>query len=384
MIPRKLALLTGAIGVVGGSSMVLAPITAAVAADLGGAPADITRAVAAFGLSTAGSALLLAPRADMIGPDKALKQAVVLLLVALVTSMLAPSLLVLAVAQAIGGIGAGMALPAIYSLAPQVGPPGEEKRSTGLVLTGWTLALVAGVAGSGFLAGAAGWRTVYAVLAACMAVLLVAMLRSDLSVPRVAVSRTSPLTALRVEGVPRGLLSAGLLMFGFYGAFGFLGAHVADHLGLGATGTGWVVLGYGVGFGLSVFADPWIDRLSMRVAGIWVFGLLALTYLGLGLLSGGLWQLALFAVVWGVIQHLGLNYVVSRLAALEPRQRGAIMGLNSAVTYLAVSVAIALYRPVYDAFGMMGCAAVSALALGLCLAEVLVPARGLRTYPDAG
>ena len=38
---RAVALLTGAIAVVGANSMVLAPITAAVARDLGGDPAEI-------------------------------------------------------------------------------------------------------------------------------------------------------------------------------------------------------------------------------------------------------------------------------------------------------------------------------------------------------
>ena len=47
---------------------------------------------------------------------------------------------------------------------------------------------------------------------------------------------------------------------------------------------------------------------------------------------------ALLAVVflWGLANHVGLNVLIMRLTALDPASRGAIMGLNSGVTYLAL------------------------------------------------
>ena len=125
MSSRPIILLTAAIAVVGANSMVLAPITGAVSRDLGGDPADIVQAAAAYGVTTAISAIFLAPRADVIGPHKALYQAVILLLISMLASVVSPNLWALIAAQAFSGIGAGMAIPAIYTLAPQLGPKGQ-------------------------------------------------------------------------------------------------------------------------------------------------------------------------------------------------------------------------------------------------------------------
>ena len=51
--------------------------------------------------------------------------------------------------------------------------------------------------------------------------------------------------------------------------------------------------------------------------------------------------------VWGLANHLGLNLLILRLTALDPARRGTIMGLNSAVTYLAVFLGTAGFGPAY-------------------------------------
>jgi predicted MFS family arabinose efflux permease len=56
--------------------------------------------------------------------------------------------------------------------------------------------------------------------------------------------------------------------------------------------------------------------------------------------------------------------LIMRLTALEPSRRGAVMGLNSAVTYLAVFAGTSAFGPVYTAYGFAACAAV---AVGLTL-----------------
>ncbi|KAA2316825.1 MFS transporter [Pseudooceanicola sediminis] len=372
---RAVALLTGAIAVVGANSMVLAPITAAVARDLGGDPAEIVQAAAAYGLTTAVSAMFLAPRSDTIGADRALNQAVIILILSLVASVLAPSKWALIGAQAIGGLGAGMAIPAIYVLAPQLGPRGEEKRTMGLVLSGWTLALVAGVAGSGFLAEWAGWRAVYVVLGLLMAGLWIAMRRTDLRVPRIATSATSPLTALRVPGITRALFSALMLMLSFYGTYAFVGAHVADALGRGTDVAGIITLCYGTGFGISALLDRYFDRLRPGLAGALSFAALTVIYALLALLGTNLWLLAGLAVLWGMAQHLALNFVVSRLSSLDPSQRGAILGLNSSVTYLAVFGGALAFRHPYEVSGFAICNTVSAIVAAIALVECVYPQR---------
>ncbi|MGI3165595.1 MFS transporter [Pseudooceanicola sp. 200-1SW] len=373
-ITKPLALMTGAIAVVGANSMVLAPISAAVAQDLGTEPAEVLQAAAAYGGMTALSALLLAPRADRIGPGPALMQALVLLLISLLVSTLAPGKWLLIAAQSIGGLGAGIAIPAIYGLAPELGPEGEEKRSMGLMLSGWTLALVAGVAGAGFVAEWVGWRAVYGLLLVFMTALYLALSRADLRVRRLG-SASSPLTALRVPGIGRGLASAGLLMLGFYGTFAFIGVHVADDLGRGTDAAGLLILSYGTGFGISTFLDRYLDRLPQVTAGAISFAGLLLVYLGFSTVAPHYGLLLALALLWGITQHLGLNFVVSRLAGLEASQRGAILGLNSSITYLAVLGGALSFRLPYEAGGIAWCNLISAACLTLALVECLAPRR---------
>ena len=56
---------------------------------------------------------------------------------------------------------------------------------------------------------------------------------------------------------------------------------------------------------------------------------------------------ALLAVMfgWGMANHAALNVLILRLAALDPARRGAIMGLNSGVTYLALFVGTSGFGP---------------------------------------
>ncbi|EAQ03434.1 multidrug-efflux transporter-like protein [Pseudooceanicola batsensis HTCC2597] len=375
MLSPPITLLTAAIAVVGANSMVLAPITGAVAADLGGDPADIVQAAAAYGVTTAISAILLAPRADVIGAHRALYHAVLIVLASMIASVVAPTKWALTLAQGVGGIGAGMAIPAIYALAPQLGPKGQEKRSMGLVLSGWTLALVAGVAGSGFLAEFAGWRAVYAVLAVAIIGVFIAMHRIDLTVDLSSARPTSPLTALRVPGIWRGLFAAGALMLGFYGTYAFIGAHVHDALGRGPDWAGVVTLFYGTGFGLAALIDKYVDRLPQSQAGALSFAGLTAVYLAQLAFGGIFVALTLIALCWGIVQHLGLNFVVSRLASLDVSQRGAVLGLNSAVTYLAVTGGALAFRPAYEYGGLALCNLLSALCVAAAVAESLTAPR---------
>ncbi|SDL84017.1 hypothetical protein SAMN05192555_107101 [Franzmannia pantelleriensis] len=76
---------------------------------------------------------------------------------------------------------------------------------------------------------------------------------------------------------------------------------------------------------------------------------------------------------WGVANPIALNLLLRRLGELDPAQRGAIMGLNSAVTYLCVFVGALLYRPIFLHLGFAACAWASAMlvlpALGWALEQ---------------
>ncbi|MGQ4878665.1 MFS transporter [Billgrantia sp. LNSP4103-1] len=362
MITRRLLLLTAAIAVIGANSLALSPIAASVAEAFSGhSAADVMTAAAFYGLATACSALFLASMADRIGAERALVRALLVLAAALVLAGTAPSLVVLIGAQALAGLAAGVALPAVYTLAAQVAVKGRESETLSFVLTGWTLSLVAGVSLSAVLADIVHWRAVFTSLAMASLILAsgVARCREWGSVR--AVMPTSPLTALRVSGVPVVLGNVAAFMTAFYGLYSYLGPHISETLQASASFAGLAIAVYGVGFGIAAPLGRWVDRHAMSTVACVAFAGLILIYLGLMAAAMLPLLLLLFCFGWGVGNHVGLNLLLRRLGELDPNQRGAIMGLYSAITYLCVFVGALLYRPIFLHFGFAACAWASAM-----------------------
>ncbi|TGS52686.1 MFS transporter, partial [Mesorhizobium sp. M3A.F.Ca.ET.201.01.1.1] len=98
---------------------------------------------------------------------------------------------------------------------------------------------------------------------------------------------------------------------------------------------GLAAVAYGLGFGAAALLDGVIDRLGARRVMPFAYLLVAAVYVAMAMLSGGFGPLVATIAVWGLANHFGLNVLVMRLTALDPSRRGTIMGLNSAVTYLA-------------------------------------------------
>ncbi len=359
-----------AIGVVGSNSLVLSPIAADVAGAFEGkAASDVMLASAVYGGTTAMSALFLAPRADQIGLKRALILALVILVAALTVSALAPSLGVLTLAQGVAGIGAGLALPATYGLAADVAPKGQESATLGKVLTGWTLSLVAGVSFAAVLADVVHWRSVFILMALMSGGLIVLIWKMQVA-ERPATEVISPFRAFRVPGLLPILLAVVAFMSAFYGLYAYLGAHITTVLGYSTGVAGLAALTYGVGFGVVAPLDRLIDRFGATKAAPIVFAALLLVYLLMALVAEQ--GVAIFAVclLWGAVNHLGLNILVGQLTALSPSQRGAILGIYSATTYVAMFVGTAAFRPVFETQGFT----VAAILSAVCIAPALVGA----------
>ncbi|WP_411351013.1 MFS transporter [Leisingera aquaemixtae] len=373
-------ILMSAIGVIGANSLLLSPVVTAVSQTLNATTAEVMRAASAYGLGVAAAALLLAPLADRIGAGRLLRAALLLLGAGLAASAAAADVRMLMAAQAVCGLAAGAALPSIYTLAMVIAPKGREARVLGLVLSGWTVSLVLGVSVSAWATDLAGWRAVYGTLAS-VALLLWAASASLRAAGSPSGQATSPLTALRVPGIVRGLLSTALMMLGFYSSYFFTGAHITEDLGLSITQAGLLPLFYGIGFGLAVLFDPLLDRLGLARATPPVFLAVTASYLLMMVWADNYGLLLGLAVLWGIGQHLALNLVVARVTLLDPGQRGAIMGLFSTVTYLCVFAAPFTGAAAYAAWGLAGCLGLSALLSASAALEAL----GLKpAAPSAG
>ncbi|MGE3293345.1 MAG: MFS transporter [Geminicoccaceae bacterium] len=375
---QTLILMAG-IAVTGSNSLVLSPILADVAAGLGTTAVTVSYALAAYGGATAISAFFLAPWIDRAGARTALLGGLAALLLATLLSAGAPSWPVLVLAQALAGLGAGVVLPSIYALAAGLAPPGREAETLGRVLTGWSISLVAGVPAAALASDLAGWRAPFLLLAALAAAALLGTLRlPDHRVP--PMPRRGPLAPLRYPGVPALLMICLGYMSAFYGVYAFLGDHLRTGLGVSAAAAGLVVLTYGIGFGLASLADHRLDRIGPRRVFPLILLAIALIYLALIVGSASLWTAAVITGLWGFANHLGLNTLILLLAAARPEQRGAVLGLNSAVTYLGAMLGTGAAGVLYESGGFPATAGAAALALALA---ALVALRALAPRPLA-
>ncbi|RWB08143.1 MAG: MFS transporter [Mesorhizobium sp.] len=362
-IPALAYLLTGCIAVIGSNSLVLGPIAPAVASSFGTSVPAVMIAAAAFGLGTSASALFLARYIDRLGARRMLQSALLLLALALVGSAAAPTVTMLVAAQLLAGIAAGIAMPAIYASAAAIAPPGRESGTIGVVLTGWTLSMVAGVSLSAVLADLVHWRAVFAAVAVLATLAWMGLTVTSLSDIRRAGPAPAPLEALGIPGILPLLVACAAFMTSFYGVYGYLGDHLHVGLGQPVSANGLAALAYGIGFGTAALLDGVIDRLGARRVMPFAYLLVAVVYVAMAATSDSFRLTLTMVAIWGLANHFGLNVLVMRLSALDPSRRGTIMGLNSAVTYLAVFVGTTSFGPLYSSFGFATCAMIAALLM---------------------
>lgn len=376
-MPAAAYLLTGCIAVIGSNSLVLGPIAPEVARDLAASVPTVMLAASGFGLGTAASALFLARHIDRYGAPRMLRLAMALLAAALAMSALAPSVTLLVAAQLLAGLAAGIAMPAIYGSAAAIAPPGREGATIGVVLTGWTISMVAGVSLSAVLADTVGWRAVFGVVAGLALVALGALAIMPAASHQATEAAPSPFGALNTPGIRPLLVACGAFMTGFYGVYGYLGDHLSGTLGQPVSINGVAALAYGIGFGMAAFLDRFVDRFGARRVMPVAYVCVGLIFLLMAAASGDAALLIATVGVWGLANHFGLNVLVMRLSALDPAQRGTIMGLNSAVTYFAVFLGTTSFGPLYGRLGFIACAIAAA-----ALMVVAVVAAAWRSEPD--
>jgi len=388
-ISVQTAILTAGIAVVGSNSLVLSPILGDVAQAMATTPVAVSRAIAAYGGATALSAFLLAPQIDRIRPRRALGAGMAGLVAAMLLSAVAMHWAMLTAAQALAGFGAGVILPSIYTLATSIAPAGQSSRVLGRVLTGWSISMVAGVPVAAVIAESLGWRTVFVALAGLAALALPGIARlpaQDGLSPegRPQAPRPGPaalVAPLAYPGVPALLLICLAYMGAFYGVYAFIGDHVRATLGLSAGRAGLIVLTYGLGFGAASLGDGLIDRLGPRRIFPVIFTVAAAIYALMVPAAHSFAAIAVLTGLWGFTNHFGLNILVLLLSQAKPEARGAVLGLNSAVTYLGVLVGTGLAGIGYATAGFPPLALGAAAA---CLAAALIAGTALRPHRVAG
>lgn len=341
------------VAVVGSNGLLLSPILSDVAYSLAAPLNSAAIAMSSYGAGTAISALFLAPLIDRYGASWALKTGLIALLLSLFGSALASSVAMLIFFQASAGIGAGLILPSAYSLATQSTSPKFASQALGRVLTGWSLSLVAGVPLSALITEYGGWRVAYL----CLAVSATIILGCFPQAPRYPKRNQenagwpTPFRALKETGV-RPLLTVGLAFTSsFYGTYAFVVQETHEVLRTSTAQAGIVVLAFGIGFASASIANRWVGHIGPQKVLPWLLMINAAIYVAMPLTMAYFAALLAVAFCWGFANHLTLNSIVLLLSQSSNAQRGAILGLNSATTYVGLTIGTIVASLIYPVAG---------------------------------
>jgi len=353
-MPRALITLLFCIALIGANGMILSPVLTDIASQFGVSASVVGRAIAAYGLGTGLTALWLGRSLDNFGIVRALRYAMLVAGLSEALSGLATGWGMLVGLQFMAGMGAGVALPAIYAITGALSPKGEESRYMARVLLGWSVSLVAAVPLGAALSDIVGWRIMLGLGGAlCLALVPMVLTLPVISLP----ARTTPkMRRFKPLLLPDGATLYGiclLFMISFYGLYAYIADYARNAFTLGSTAAGLIALVYGVGFGMASFAAPLIDRLGRQTA-LRLVLLLAAVLLALISVPHSFALMLPLVWLWGAANHFILNMIVVGLNALAPQNRGAVMGLYSGTTYIGAAIGAVIMGMLYESFGFLG------------------------------
>lgn len=240
---------------------------------------------------------------------------------------------------AFGGILGGMAMAIIGDVFPE----NRRGRATGSLMTGFSLASVAGVPLGLFLGTNYGWHIPFVALAIGG---IPALLLTPLALPplnaHVGRPHSHPLRSLVETFSHANHLKAFALivalMVGSFTVFPYLSAYLVANVGMTEQ---QLPLVYIVGGALTLFAAPVVGRLADRYGKLAVFRLIApgSALLLLVITHLGSVPTAVAVTVFGALMVCNVGRMIPAMAmvtsSVEPHRRGAFLSANSSVQHIA-------------------------------------------------
>jgi len=368
-------LMSAAVGLCVASNYYAQPLLDTIARDLGLSAASAALVVTVAQVGYALGLVLVLPLGDLMERRR---------LVCGLTLATACSLALTAVAPNAGLLLAGTALTGLLSVTAQVlvpfaadlAAPHRRGRVVGTVMSGLVLGMLLARTASGALAAVGGWRTVYWVAAAAMAVLAATLRRALPQYRGSAGLRYGPLlrsTARLLVDQPvlRARALLGLLAFACFSALWTSLAFLLSGPGYDWSDSEIGLLGLAGAAG--AIAAQLAGRLADRGRTTLTTMVSALLLLGSwGLLALGAHQVA--ALIAGIVlldlAHQGVHITnQSLIYALRPDARGRITSAYMTCYFVGGAIGSALVGVVHAHAGWNGvCALGAGLALLLCLA----------------
>jgi len=239
---------------------------------------------------------------------------------------------------AFGGILGGLSMTIIGDIFPEH----RRGRATGLLMTGFALASVAGVPFGLYLGTEFGWHMPFLVLAAAGLPLLVL---APLALPRldahVSAEHAHPIRSLidmfaRPAHLNAFAVTAALTIGGF-AVFTYLPTYLLKNVGLTERELPWI---YVVGGGLTLAASPVIGRLADRYGKLRIYRLIAplSAVLMFAVTSLPRSPAVVAIVVFGILMVANAGRMIAITAliisSVEPRRRGGFMSANSSIQHV--------------------------------------------------
>ncbi|MEV6607023.1 MFS transporter [Kutzneria sp. NPDC051319] len=271
--PALLALALGSVGI-GLTEFVPAGLLPQIAQDVLGAEytQEPSRAVAhagwmitAYALGVVVGAPLIAVVTARVRRNRLVIGLLVLFVLGTIGSAVAPTFELVLVARFVAGLPHGAYFGAAGLLAASMMGPGTEGRGFAIVLSGLTVANVAGVPLITLLGQNAGWRVAYVVIAGVFVLALIAVAATA---SKASTAGGSPAAELHALGRPQVWLvavTAALGFSGFFAATSYIAPMTTTVTGLPQTAVAWVLVAVGLGMTAGNVVGGWYaDRQPQR------------------------------------------------------------------------------------------------------------------------
>jgi MFS transporter, YNFM family, putative membrane transport protein len=313
--------------------------------------------VTAYAITHGSIQLVIGPVGDRYGKYRVIALACGCTAVLVALCGMAQSLTTLAAARLCSGLAAGWIIPLAMAFVGDVTPYERRQQVLGTFLSGHILGQLFGQAAGGILGDLFGWRNVFFLLAALLALATAALTR-ELMTNLVTREPARPAEA------PRGFIAEYAAVLGsawartvilavavegaaLWGSFVYVGADLHLRAGLSFTRVGLIVATFGIGglaYSLSV-------RLLVRrfgQAGLALLGgfVLSAAYLALAFVPWWLAPVPVIALGFGF--YALHNTLQTNATQMIPQARGTAVALFSSALYLGQTAGVAAGALVVD------------------------------------
>jgi len=344
--------------------------------------------VSAYTFAAALAGIPIAVIADRFERKRLLLTMFVLFGLATLACGLAPGYATLLAARAIAGVFGGMLGSMVHTMVGDLIPFERRGRASGTVMSAFSLATVAGVPVSLFLANDFGWRMPFILIAALAVVLFLLglkhlpTLRGHLPDAVLGdTERAHPLAALKETLLEanhrRALVFMLLLMLGGFTVIPFITLYATANVGLRQEEIPYLYLAGGCA---TFFTARWIGRLADRHGKVRVFrwvacGALIPLYVQTHLPPVPLWTMIVCTTAFFILVPGRMVPAMALMtAAVEPRLRGTFLALNGTMQNLGCGIAsyvgglmIVMEQGKVVGYGQVGLLAMAATVLTLWL-----------------